>query len=507
MPPSDPQSPSDLLIRADASAASGTGHVMRMIALAQAWRSRGGRVHLASHHLPQGLLQRLKAEQIQFHQVAYDQPGTAIDAHESVHLSRQLGARWIVADGYAFGHSFQEVVQQAGLRLAIVTDFDYCPRWDCDLLVNQNPHAADEAYVAPPICKRFLGTRFALLRNEFTDSVIEETASNRPRRRLLITLGGSDIDNGTGKILRAIEDPQIVKDRWEIRVLVGTANPHGEALADQIAHSRHQVQLLNHVSDMAAQYRWADRLIGAGGSSCWEWMYFGLQAAIVVIADNQQPIYDHLVRHGIACGLGRVDCWDAVSARELLHVFLGRDDSETDDARRFRHLVDGFGAQRIAAAMDSAASDVGIWLRRAENQDCRRYFDWANDPLVRAQSLTSDPVQWESHQEWFARQLVSADARLWIGMRDERPVGQVRWNRNSSGEWVVSFSVAAEARGSGVGKELIRLGTARMRMEVDAPLTATVRVDNNASARCFQRLGWQSVASSRDDLLQFRQTA
>ncbi|MFM8983470.1 MAG: hypothetical protein ACKOLA_11305 [Spartobacteria bacterium] len=34
--------PSTLLIRTDASVSMGTGHVMRMIALAQAWQDGGG---------------------------------------------------------------------------------------------------------------------------------------------------------------------------------------------------------------------------------------------------------------------------------------------------------------------------------------------------------------------------------------------------------------------------------------------------------------------------------
>ncbi len=540
-----------LLIRADASAKIGTGHVMRMIALAQAWQRRGGQVHLASFSMPELLLPRLHAEKIKVHtlaaSIASGEPscGDASDGQRTAELADRLGARWVVADGYRFATGFQSEIRRAGLLLAVVTDFEHCENWQCDLILNQNPHSVHETYACTvSSCRRLMGTQYVLLRREFLadwiddrevtgqpaidgqpGSVAQPPMADEPKRvpdrrqRLLITLGGSDVDNITGRVLRLIEEAGC--DSMDIRVLVGAANPHQPLLRRETAGSSHSIVLLGNVTDMPQQYQWADGIVSAAGSSCFEWMYYGLRAAIVAIADNQLPIYRELTRDNIAIGMGMVagltvppaaesDAlgFDALGfdtldfdtvARTSLTRFIRELDAGRLSVERFRHLVDGHGADRLAAELDT-----GIWLRPATSHDRERYFQWANDPIVRQNSLCDDEIKWTGHCEWFARQLASHRVHLLVAIRNDQPVGQIRFTSRETNDWEVAFSVAPEARGSGVGKQLLQLGTAWMTDRGCGPLTATVKATNRASARCFERLGWQGMPSKESELLRFR---
>ena len=497
-----------LLIRVDGSLEIGVGHVMRMLALAQACQQRGSRVVVVAAAMPEALALRLQSEQIEtvrLERLADGKVsrGSAKDAAYTASLAIQIGAKWVVADGYRFDATYQSIIREAELQCAVVTDFDFCKQWCCDLILNQNPHATAEVYAsAVDDCRRLLGTRFALLRHELlaADAIAAVRPTGDPKH-LLITLGGSDSQNATGRLIELLDSYDY--SNLEARVLLGAASPHQSAVAEVVRHSRHRIELLTDVRDMAQQYLWADGIVSAGGSTCWEWIYFGLQGAILVIADNQNPIYGELTANGMALGLGTIEdlLLDATKAKGGLMQLLNEMQRGKTQHLRYRHVVDGYGAQRVAAALGT-----GIWLRGVTGDDRELYFRWANEAEVRGNSLCSNAIDWTAHCQWLDEQLASPDVHLMVGMRDEKPIGQIRFNWTQNRAWNVGFSVARESRGTGVGKELLRLGTAWMAHRGLSPWVATVKQGNPASAGCFKRSGWAEIPSDRPELLQFRKT-
>src|SRR5688572_2786492 len=117
-----PRPLSPLLIRADASAQIGTGHVMRCLALALAWQAQGGAVTFASlNTLPDALQTRLQNENIALH-LLDTEPGSDDDARQTAALAASLGAAAVVVDGYHFGGDYQYTLKSAGLKLLFIDD-------------------------------------------------------------------------------------------------------------------------------------------------------------------------------------------------------------------------------------------------------------------------------------------------------------------------------------------------------------------------------------------------
>src|ERR1700724_3334508 len=159
--------PGVLLIRADASPAIGTGHVMRCLALAQAWQDRGGTAALAAAELPDALAPRLTAENLGLCRIQAT-AGDLKDARETIAEARRIEASWVVIDGDRFGSEYLENIRAAGFRVLLVDDFAARKSYPVDLIVNPNLDGDEGPYrkrgTRASVCA---GISYALLRREF----------------------------------------------------------------------------------------------------------------------------------------------------------------------------------------------------------------------------------------------------------------------------------------------------------------------------------------------------
>src|SRR3989442_1358618 len=166
-----------LLIRADANVEIGTGHVMRCLALAQAWQDRGA-----------------------------------------------------------------------------------------DVVVNQNISAKESLYTSREKYTRLcLGLDYVLLRREFKVWRDWKREIAPVAKKILVTMGGSDPENVTSAVLRAMRLVDI--DGVEFIVVVGPGNPNGEMLEQEAAGSNGLTRLCRNVTNIPELLSWADFAVSPPASS------------------------------------------------------------------------------------------------------------------------------------------------------------------------------------------------------------------------------------------------
>lgn len=487
----------DLVIRVDAGGALGAGHVMRMIALAQAYQQVGGRVVFLHALCPEGLLKRLVDEGFGEERIEAGKPGDGLDARQTLEKARGRGAEWVVVDGYQFGEDYHASLAQSDLKVIVLNDYGHCDAWNCDAVLDQNLGAESRvdrgSGGSMPVC--LAGSRYALLRREVLRTSHE---GRRPWKRvgkLLVTLGGVDQENATGRILDVLEHCAV--DGLFVRVITGAGNPHRAGLLGRAG--RHDLEIVGPVTDMKAQYVWADAIISAGGGTCWEWLHHGLPAAVVTLADNQEAVVANLAERNLALSLGWFDALDPSATSRVLTDWLN-DPRAMLDQGRVGEVIDGRGAGRVARFLVT-----GMVLRSTEKEDCGLYYEWVNDPVVRNTALVRKNISWAEHQEWFWKRLGSPDAKLYVAEVGGEAVGQVRFERGDGERWEVSISLAPAHRSKGYAGKLLAAGLDSLGYDLGESVTVVARVltGNVPSMKLFARAGFDRVGSEQEEIARF----
>lgn len=349
--------PPALLIRTDAGPKIGMGHFMRCLALAQAWQSSGGEVHFAMQTPSSMVVDRLQREKMVLYPLRQaSKRETPADAVETADLAREVGAEWIIVDGYHFADDYQRHIHRSGLWQLTLDDYGHATHYYADLILNQNAHANAEMYARrEPYTGLLLGLDYTLLRREFSEW--QGRHPNIPDRaaHLLVTLGGSDPRNQTLPILQALRRADF-RD-LDIIVVAGGSNPHIESLA-KVVNQTNNIRLIHNAQDMPALMAWADLAVSAAGSTCWELAFMGVPIITIVLADNQRQIADSLARLGCATNLG---WYEEVDVGQIVHSVAELVDNQatrTQQIRRGQALVDGHGAERVVARLRQTETSV-----------------------------------------------------------------------------------------------------------------------------------------------------
>jgi len=479
-----------LLIRADASAKIGAGHLMRCLALAQAWQDAGGRaVFLMAIAVP-ALESRLRSEEMEVVHLRV-KLGSIEDAAQTADFAREIGADWVVVDGYHFDANYQRTFKERGLRLLFIDDNGHAKHYYADLVLNQNIHAHEDLYRNKESYTRLLlGTRYVLLRREFLEWRGWKREAPEVARKVLVTMGGSDPDNVTLKVIQTLQ--QVDMDGLEAVVVVGAGDPHYEELKSAVQDSRFPIRLETNVTNMPELMAWADVAISGSGSTCWELAFMGVPSLVLILAENQRPIAEGLDKVGVAVNLGWHKDLSSSEIENALLSLISDKPKRAEVVQRAQALVDGSGSIRLLTEL---REEKTLTLRRVREEDCRLLWEWANDPQVRAAAFSSDPISWEDHVKWFASKLNDPNCIIFVALdNDGVPVGQIRFDITDKREAEIDVSIDRKRRGLGCGTLLIDKGVEEIFRTTSVRIVhAFIKPVNVNSIRAFEKAKFKKI--------------
>lgn len=354
-----------IVFRADASLEMGSGHVIRCLTLADALREQGAECqflcrahqgHLADligvrgHrcHLLAALPDEDRAaSESSLAHASWLGCGWGLDAAQTQAILTDWQPDWLVVDHYALDARWERLMRPHVGNIMAIDDLADRAH-DCDLLLDQNLGRQPDDYRErlPSHCTLLVGPRYALLRTEF--AAMREYSLQRRQtpvlKQLLITMGGVDQPNATGRVLEALQDIPLPED-CRICVVMGEKAPWLAEVETLAATMPWPTEVRVNVSNMAELMADSDMAIGAAGGTSWERCCLGLPTILVVLASNQREAAIHL------------------AAAEAAHVVASVDDIPKEMARLLLALLQEEGALARLSSASAAISD-GTGVRR-----------------------------------------------------------------------------------------------------------------------------------------------
>lgn len=96
-----------------------------------------------------------------------------------------------------------------------------------------------------------------------------------------------------------------------------------------------------------------------------------------------------------------------------------------------------------------------LYFRLANINDAELLYEIRNDPLTRLNALDQSLVQYKDHIIWFEKSLLNSARKIYIVHQEDRIIGSIRFDKRQPKGWELTWALAANARGQGLGKLML----------------------------------------------------
>jgi len=142
-------------------------------------------------------------------------------------------------------------------------------------------------------------------------------------------------------------------------------------------------------------------------------------------------------------------------------------------------------------------------IRKARFSDCKLYWNWANDPTVRANAFETQPIPWQTHIAWFKEKLDDHNSTLLLLENESEPIGQIRFDHTTDG-YFIDFSISTTYRNRGLGILLVSSGINHFKFTQQITFWGEVKQSNKASTKIFEKLGFEKVPPQKRRTILYR---
>jgi len=488
--------------RLDAGDVVGLGHFFRCLSIGEAFSDLGNEVYFLSRNLPVWLREIARERGVGLAEITSGGSGFRLredgatsnrlslsDSSQTLVVSKALGLDLLLVDHYGIDQVWFTNLEKKGLRILQIADFpafkggdfllDY--GFDASLAKHNISKASAQGLLLGP---KFAPVSFAPSRP--SERVSPEVLVSRPR--VSIALGSAV----SASFLESVEAEYLDSAREFSLAIVARDNSREKPNVNG-------VQWVEPSDGLGGLFAGSDFTVTSGGVSMYERMAYGIPGLVVETAKNQRAALEALRESGL--GDDTFTELKDVTPKSLLQTIgrklsLGKDSTQS---LLLKSKVDFYGPLRIAFSLGAVGFSGTLVGRRFEPKDSPLLLNWANDPVVRANSISLQKVSPEAHILW-QKNIRSKGTQIWVFDYQGIPFGQVRFE-SEHGKTFVSYSIDSIFRGLRLSKEMVSIAMRKASIHDD--IFAKAKPTNTASIRVLIALGF-SISSTRGDLITLR---
>ena len=335
-----------IFIRADSGTKIGYGHFIRCIALADTLK-KNFKINFISRSLEGSLISDIQDKGFgifRFYSNS-EKINEKNDAQKTISLIKKHSGQKniLIIDNYQLSKKWETYVKPFVHKLIVIDDLPNRSH-NCDLLIDQNLHTKVNGLykgLIPSNCIKLIGPKFSMIRKEFRMMRKSVKPRTFPIKKILVSFGGSDIENQTLVALNSIKK---MNGKINVDVVVGKANKCKKTLKIFCNKNKHftYYEQIDNIADLMLS---SDLSIGSSGSTTWERCSLGLPAIVSISSNDQRDIANSLSRKKCIINLGDVK---KLKESSYINVITNLKKNDLRNmSKNSMSLVDGNGTQRI----------------------------------------------------------------------------------------------------------------------------------------------------------------
>jgi len=336
------------LIRVESNPEIGSGHAMRMLALASMLQI-DLEIYLAFRDLPTNIKKLYKEIGVSLIRIKKSE-----SSEELEYVSSKInGLDIIIVDGYESLDCFKKQCLKSKKKLVLIDDL-IKKDIEADLIINHCPGINRSDFEPLKNSKFGLGLDYVLLQDCFLNQAKALNIFNNTREGIFVNLGSSDPENLTLKLL----DILIEETDEKINCILGSLNKHSIIIKKKFRKHKQRILFYENISSNKIKDLMISSKIGVCSASTISLEAIACRLPIVIGwgAQNQINLYSGQKNLGLAKGIGNLKHLDFELMLKTTKNLLSNKSMLEDMMLKQAQYLDGKSPQRVSKAIDSLFS-------------------------------------------------------------------------------------------------------------------------------------------------------